>query len=287
MNNIVLLGNGHAAIESFRNIIKSFNVTGVIIPYKDEIIEKLCLENSIEYSYNIIDLEKFNPDICLMISYGILIPNELIMKYNFINVHYGLLPKYRGMHTVAWAIINGEKEVGYTIHKVDKQIDNGDILRQEKIKVHLKDNIDIIMKKLDNLLENKICEFLKDYINGEVDIVKQDINKATFFCKRNLIDCRINWNDSTYNILNFIRALTPPYPGAYTRYKEEEIIIISAEEFNNERYIEIPGHVLYIIEDVGFIVKTGDTTILVKEIMVNKKIMPADKYFNTVGARLL
>ena len=286
MKDIVLLGNGHAALGAFENIMKRFRVKGVILPYEDKLIESLCEYNNIQYSYDIGDLAKFEPDICLMISYGKLIPSELIVKYNFINVHYGLLPKYRGLHTVAWAIINGEKETGYTIHKIDEQIDNGDILYQKKIKIEKQDNIQTVMEELDKLLEVTICCFIEDYLNNRVDSIKQNIYEATFFGRRNLDDCLINWNDTTHNILNFIRALVPPYPGAYTQYKDKRITIVCAEEFNAEIYIEIPGRVLCIIDNIGIVVKTRDTTILIKKVIVNGEMMSADKCFSTIGIRL-
>ena len=282
---IVLLGNGHAAFESFERIMKRFNVCGVIIPYEDIVIEKLCKDNNIEYSYDINDLDNFRPEVCLMISYGNIIPNKFIEKYKFLNVHYGLLPKYRGMHTVAWAIINGEKEVGYTIHEVDDMIDNGDILDQCKIEIQKTEDRNIIMNKLDMLLRDNICEFIDKYLNNKLEGKKQDISKATFFGKRNIDDCKINWNDSTENILNFIRALVPPYPGAFTNYRGNKIIIISAEEFNKENYKEIPGHIVYYKKSEGVIVKTQDTTIIIKNIIVNGKIIRSDEYIKNVGGR--
>ena len=283
MKRIVLFGNGHVALGSFRRIMKKFNVVGVIVPYEDSDIENLCRINNIKYSYCINDLEEFEPELCLLISYGNLIPDKYVEKYKFINVHYGLLPKYRGMHTVAWAMINGENEVGYTIHEIDDMVDNGDILLQKKIKIYQGEDRNEIMKRLDVSLEDNICDFIKRYINNEIIGIKQDISKATFYGKRNIEDCLINWNDSTENILNFIRALVPPYPGAYTNYNGDNIIIISAEEFNSENYKEIPGHIVYRIENYGVIVKTKDTTIAIKEIMVNNKIIKSYEYIKIVG----
>jgi methionyl-tRNA formyltransferase len=95
-------------------------------------------------------LRSLKPDLIVVVAYGKILPKEIldIPKYKCINVHASLLPRYRGAAPVQWALLNGEKEIGITIMKIDELLDTGDIILQEKIKVEEEDNTATLIKKL-------------------------------------------------------------------------------------------------------------------------------------------
>lgn len=287
MKKLILMGNGHAAYDAFSNIIKYFNVEGIILPSLDDKIKMLAEENNIKISCELSDVFLWEPECIIMISYGKLLPEEIINKYEVINVHYGLLPKYRGLHTVAWALINGEKEIGYTVHLVNDKIDGGDIIFQQAIEVNDDDNVWTIMEKLDALMSKNICSILDNYFKGNIKPIKQDDSKATYFARRNITDCYIDWSLPSEVLFNFIRALVPPYPGAFTVYKGKKIIITEAEKYNTPEYTEVCGHVVNRIPGKGVLVKTGDGVLLIKKIKTQDgNEICADKFFKSTGARL-
>lgn len=283
---LVLVGDGHSTYRTFENIIKEYFVVGVVSPNKDILIEDLCKKNNIKISYEIEDAISWNPDLIFVMVYPKTIGKNILDKVSVINVHYALLPKYRGLHAVSWAIINDEEEVGYTIHLMNEELDAGDILFQYKIENNKKDNAWDIIQKFDTHIAENICNILKRYFSGKLNPVEQDESKAKYVGKRNLYDCYINWSDNNQSILNLIRAVNIPYPGAFTIFKNKKIIILDAEIYQSLDYEEIYGHILKIIKDKGVVVKTGDGTLLIKRIVVDNEEMLASEYFKYPGGRL-
>ena len=112
----------------------------------------------------IIDL---NPDIIITCAYGQIIPEKLIYapKYNTVNVHGSLLPKYRGGAPIQHAIMNGEKETGITIMYTDKGMDSGDIITEETLEIKENDTYDIISEKMSKLGAKLLKQTLPDIFN--------------------------------------------------------------------------------------------------------------------------
>jgi len=170
-------------------------------------------------------------DYIFSINYLFLVENNILNHpKNFsINLHGSLLPKYRGRTPHVWAIINGEKETGITAHVMDENCDNGDFVGQIKINIPDlatgADILEVFSKKYIEMLDSLLVDIGKN----KIQFTKQDITKATYFGKRTPDDGLVNWNWQKERIRNWIRAQAYPYPGAFTFYDEQKLIIDEVE----------------------------------------------------------
>jgi methionyl-tRNA formyltransferase len=135
------------------------------------------------------------------------------------------LPKYRGRTPHVWAIINNEIETGITAHFIEEGCDVGDIIYQERIKIE-KYYTGADLLNIFQIEYPKIIYKVLESIYNEIFIrIPQDDKVATYFPKRVPEDGLLNWNWQKDRIYNWIRALSNPYPGAYTYYNNEKVII--------------------------------------------------------------
>jgi methionyl-tRNA formyltransferase len=144
------------------------------------------------------------------------------------NIHGSLLPKYRGRTPHIWAIINDEKETGITAHVIDEGCDTGAIIDQIKIIINENDTGWDILQKYKTLYIPLIKSVISKYTSKSILPISQDEENATFFPKRTPEDGIINWHWNSKRIINWIRAQSNPYPGAFCFYKKEKIIIDKA-----------------------------------------------------------
>lgn len=286
---LILLGGGHGSLIAFKNIIDKFSVKALVLEKYDEESDKEIIEYCDKKHIKIIDfcdLENYYADFAVMIGFKRKVTPELLNKFTFVNIHYSLLPKYRGLHSVAWALINGENEIGYTVHEVDEGIDSGDIIYQYSKKVSDSDTSWSIMSEFDKHVGENITTILRSYIDGNINTNKQNNSNVTYVAKRNIYDCYIEWDKNCDYILNLIRAVSPPYPGAFTLYRNKKVVILDAEKCEMKNYEEIYGHVVNIEKGKGIIVKAGDGFIRIKKILIDGNEIQADNYFNIPGIRL-
>ncbi|MFI0776304.1 methionyl-tRNA formyltransferase [Streptomyces sp. NPDC021212] len=151
-----------------------------------------------------------------------------LATYGAINIHDALLPRYGGFAPLNWALINGEPEVGVTVHFMNEDFDLGDIVVQKRVAVEDKDTVTDLFHKTVDLFAPAILESLELIGSGRTDWIKQDPSQATFFHKRSLEDSRIDWNWSAKDISNLVRAQVDPYPNAFAYYKGQRIRIVAA-----------------------------------------------------------
>ena len=141
------------------------------------------------------------------------------------NIHGSLLPKYRGRTPHVWAIINDEKQTGITAHVIDEGCDTGSIIDQVIIPIDMKDTGNDVLVKYHNHYVPLIEKVITKYKEGTLTFKSQKEEEATYFGKRTPLDGRINWNWQRKRIFNWVRAQASPYPGAFTFYHDEKLII--------------------------------------------------------------
>jgi methionyl-tRNA formyltransferase len=208
------------------------------------------------------DLE---PDLIIVVAYGKILPKEIIdaPQYGTINVHASLLPKYRGAAPVQWAIMNGEKETGITIMKVIEELDAGDIILQGKMPIEKIDNTQTLTKKLFELGAKLLLLAVEQIKIGKVKYLKQDEKKVslapTLLKEAGMID----WKDSAEMIFDQIRACNP-WPVAHTFINGKMFKIFWADVISPSG--SKPGEVLEILKDRGFIIGTGEGSLLIREV---------------------
>ena len=196
-------------------------------------------------------------------------------RYPPVNCHAGMLPKYRGRNVINWAIINGEKELGITVHFIDNKIDTGKIVSQKKIKILKSDDYNTLLnkcyKECPNLL---ISSLIKIYKKPKLKIISQKKLGRGFYCKKRVKgDEIIDFNNKKKYLNNFIRALTFPGPNAQFKKGKNKIFFIKSEildkkKDNNEYKI---GQIINF-KDKYFDVNTLDGAIRILKWKTNIKL---------------
>jgi methionyl-tRNA formyltransferase len=166
-------------------------------------------------------------DLLLSINYLFIIEPDLINwpSKGAVNFHGSLLPKYRGRTPHVWAIINNESKTGVTAHYITKGCDEGDIIEQVAIPITVKDTGADVLAKYNEAYPLIIDKVLQRFNEEQVNGLKQDETKATYFGKRTPDDGLINWNWQKERIYNWVRAQAHPYPGAFSFLRGEKVII--------------------------------------------------------------
>ena len=143
-------------------------------------------------------------------------PLLAIPKRGALNMHGSLLPKYRGRVPVNWAIIKGEKETGATLHYMTEKPDNGAIVDQQAVPILPDDTALEVFHKVTCAAEIALNRCLPALIAGTAPAQPQDLSKGAYFGGRRAEDGKIDWFLDAQAVHNLVRAVAPPYPGAYT-----------------------------------------------------------------------
>ncbi|WP_054694658.1 methionyl-tRNA formyltransferase [Syntrophomonas palmitatica] len=217
------------------------------------------------------------PDLIAVVSYGQIIPGELLKypAYGCVNVHGSLLPAYRGAAPIQRAMMAGEKETGITIMYMDEGLDTGDIILQSVIPIE--DGID--HGNLENIMASKgaalLMEAIKKLQNGTAPRIQQDNSRATYAHRLTREDEKINWQLPAANLHNLIRALSPA--PRLRQIKDTKIKIYRSRVVDQELAGK-PGEILEI-HDHDFWVKTGNGILEILELQREGKRRMAVKEF--------
>lgn len=170
------------------------------------------------------------PDLIWITDYRYLLPAHLlsIAPLGAINLHPSLLPKYRGRAPINWAILHGETELGLTAHFVDEGMDSGDIIEQERFDLTVDEDVGDALMKLLPLYASVTARILNKLQTGHIVRRKQDHSRASNFPARKPQDGLINWDQPSVAILNLIRAVAAPYPGAFTFLGNAKVLVWQA-----------------------------------------------------------
>lgn len=155
--------------------------------------------------------KKLNPDLVVVVAYGKIIPEKYLKfsKALFINLHASLLPKWRGAAPIQRAIINGDKETGISIMKIESGLDVGPYISQEKILIDENSTTKTLSEKLSNIGAQAIIECLKNIIKKDVKFINQEHSKATYAKKISKEESKIIWGESSKKIVAKINAMNP------------------------------------------------------------------------------
>lgn len=159
-----------------------------------------------------------------------------------INVHASLLPQYRGAAPINWAIINGETETGVTTFKLKHEIDTGDILLQQKIRILPADNAGTMHDKLMEAGAELLVKTARGLADGTIHERPQQVVDESSLKRAPKIfkeDAQIDWNRQAKQVDDFIRGMCP-YPGAYTALGDRSIKIFSSD-YRSEQHNAKPG----------------------------------------------
>jgi methionyl-tRNA formyltransferase len=162
--------------------------------------------------------KRFSPDLIFSFYYRSLIPTSVLSlaRLGAFNMHGSFLPKYRGRAPVNWAVLHGEKKSGATLHVMTEKADAGDIVDQESVLIGSDDTTAVVQARVTQAAVLVLSRQLENLIEGKAPRRSQDPSEATTFGKRRPEDGLIHWEKSAREIHNLVRAVSHPYPGAFT-----------------------------------------------------------------------
>jgi methionyl-tRNA formyltransferase len=196
-----------------------------------------------------------------------------------INCHAGKLPFYRGRNVLNWALINDESEFGVTVHYVDEGVDTGDIIGQRSYPITDEDDYESLLERAYEACGDLLVQCIDDIDGGaSIRTPQTDIHTLGFYCSaRRQGDERINWNQSSRQIFNFVRALCPPGPSARCFLGANEIEVIKVDYLvEAPSFIGIPGAIL-AKDGRSFLVKTLDSYIRLLSWKADVKLRVGDR----------
>lgn len=186
--------------------------------------EDLCVEKNNIY-----------PALSIVVAYGKIMPEELLNlpKFGSLNIHYSLLPKYRGASPVESAILAGDGETGISIQKMEFKMDAGPIIAQEKIEILPDEKASELRTRLIKIGGDLLVKILPGFIEGKITLIKQDETEATYCRKIKKEDGLINIDDDPIKNYNKFRAYAT-WPRTFFFKENKRIIITDAKLENNQ-----------------------------------------------------
>jgi len=171
------------------------------------------------------------PDLILSVYYRHMIGTKILAlpRLGAWNMHGSLLPKYRGRAPINWAVLHGEPRIGMTLHRMVKAADAGDVVDQEGVDISLRDTAEQAFRKVLPCARVVLARQIDALLAGTVKETPQDDSQATYFGGRKPEDGRVIWTQTSRQIFNLIRAVTDPYPGAFTEVNGSRLMVWWAE----------------------------------------------------------
>jgi len=228
-------------------------------------------------------LRALAPDIFVVWHYSMLLPPALLSvpTRGAVNLHGGLLPAYRGPHVLQWAIANGERETGVTLHYLDEHFDTGPVVAEARVPIDSDADAVTVAAGLEEAGLRLLQEHWTALASGTAQAHRQPPG-GTYWPLRSAADGVIDWQQPAESIRNLIRALVPPWPGATTRAGSVEFVV---ERANLADGAGEPGTVL----EVGrsqIIVATGRGALALLAVRRNGEQLRLDQLGLRPGDRL-
>ena len=214
-------------------------------------------------------LRELEVDLFLIWSFPIILPMNVIEipRKGAVNIHMGLLPEYRGVNGIRWALLNGESQTGATMHFVDEGIDTGDMIARAAFPIEENDDIRTLMIKSRSAGIALLKTFWPQIVTGNVKAQPQDNLTARYYSAKMLPQAEIDWNRSGVAIRNHIRAFSFPFEGAGVTLNGEYIKVTSATL--TEICSEAPAGTVLSVDFDGVLVATVDNAILLTGFELN------------------
>lgn len=198
-------------------------------------VSKLCAEKHIPYVTPsapelpslIPQLQMLHPDYIFSFYYRNMIPAEILAcaKIAALNMHGSLLPKYRGRAPVNWAILHGETKTGATLHVMEIKPDAGDIVGQAEVDIGPDETATEVFTKVSQAAVKVMNTVLPQLIQGNVPRKANPLSQGSYFGGRKPADGQIRWDQTAFEVHNLVRAVAPPYPGAFTDWQGQTMIV--------------------------------------------------------------
>ena len=274
---ILLIGQGITTLSALQSLLDRFDVVGMVRSSDagdaaNGLAESAGVALFADTSLaGVTDaIKQTDPHAVVVSSYDRILPADLVSVRPFVNVHYAPLPRYRGRATVNWAIINGEPRCAISIHSLVAGLDAGGILFQQFVPIGPSDTVTDLYERLNAIQRDARAGAVARRLQGD-EGQPQDESQATYACTRLPEDGEIDWSASTEAADRLVRALTDPFPGAFTWLGLRRLVIRRAEPCREPRYEgRVPGRVVRIDRSAGAVdVLTGDGVLRLHEVALD------------------
>ena len=190
-------------------------------------------------------IREIKPDLIFSFYYRDLLSQELldIPAMGAYNLHGSLLPRYRGRAPANWVLVKGEKETGVTLHQMTCRPDAGAIVAQLKVMIANDETALSLHNKLDQAAAHLLQDILPRFLTRQIPLTPQDENQASYFGRRTAADGQLFWQRPAQELDCLIRAVTRPYPGAFTYAGDRKLTIWQAIVVNENAH-QAPGTIL-------------------------------------------
>ncbi|HDY7739301.1 TPA: hypothetical protein RQJ91_002914 [Vibrio vulnificus] len=276
MTRICLAGDGWGAISAFKSLQRDYP-TLYVATSDEELTRQLR-----DQDFRVRSFEEQQFDVIVCAGYKPIVPSHVLKKNTVLNIHYSLLPKYRGMHSVVWAILNGEDNLGLTIHEMNEFIDDGDIVYQHSFNYRGHTATEV-MEYCNDHVEKCLSSVIGKYLKNEIIPRKQDKGLASWVCKRNLADCQLDFSWTIEHLHRYFKALSHPYPRPFFYYKNHKLSIEKMKLVENNT-VMTQGRVVNIDNEGVWIQVSGGY--LVASIIMDENEKIFDSREIKIGCRL-
>jgi methionyl-tRNA formyltransferase len=280
---------GERGIQSLVGLYARKLIPCICVSEKDESeICSFCREHQIPY---IVDshpgrkeaedaVRRQDPELIVCAGYSKILPEELFanLRYGAINCHGGRLPQYRGASPIPWQIINGETYGVAYILKMTRGIDDGPILAQERYEIAAEDTARHVTDKVTRIFNHLVPDVVEQYAKGSPPAGEMQTEKdACHWTRRYPGDGRIHWNRMTVRqVVNFVRALDDPYPGAFVERDGSRLVIRRARA-HERKMGGIPGR--FVGKSAkGALILASEGAVEVLEFIVDGQILPGTEF---------
>lgn len=301
---VVFFGSPEAALPSLRKLLEAGHEVRLIITQPDKPsgrgrtltpspVKRFALEKGLPV-YQPVRIRKdeqaldrireAQPDINVVVAFGQIIPDSIIYlpRFRAINLHFSLLPKYRGAAPVQWAILNGESKTGLTIFELNDKMDEGDILSQEDVEI----TPGIKAFELEALLAQKGAALLVRTLSAidRLPHIQQDHSQATYAPRLEKNNGRFDWIKDAGLIDRQVRAFSP-WPGAFTFFKGRRILIHQGKASPGTKLGRAHGEILSVSK-TGLEVCCGGGNVYLIERLQQENRKEMDAYSFSLGMKL-
>ncbi|HSX44515.1 MAG TPA: methionyl-tRNA formyltransferase [Candidatus Saccharimonadales bacterium] len=292
MISIVFFGSGPVAATALESLSQNFTIEAVVTKpqpehHKEEFpvlklakakkFKVLIAQNKQQLS----DLFKTKPvksQIGVVIDYGVIVPKDLIDYFplGIVNSHFSLLPQWRGADPITFALLSGQSKTGVSLMLIDENLDTGQLITQKVLHIQPDDDIDSLTKRLIELSDQLLKDYLPRYISGQVKPHNQPHpDRVTYSRKLTKEDGLIDWTKPAVELERQVKAFKQ-WPKSYTSLGGKEVIITKARSSNQSSESQ-PGQI--ITDNKLLAVQTGDGLLVIERLKpAGKNEMPAKAF---------
>lgn len=277
---ILCVGSNIESLVTLKGLLeKDVNLVGVLTgkkkkpkrgsDYRD--LTSICKKAAIPFlriaDVNSAEAKKFiksqNVDYIFILGWSQIFDDEVVSlpKHGVLGSHPSLLPYGAGRAPVPWTVLENQKRSAVSIFKVTSEVDAGDVIHQEHFSIPINSNSKAVYELVSTALLRSYQIVYDKLCRGDIKAIEQNIGLRTVRAKRTPVDGLINFNFKAKDIVELIRAAGEPYPGAFTHYFGEKIIIWQAQEVKNYIHKGVSGQILKKSNE-GILVQCADKPIL-------------------------